>query len=389
MDTGQARRLFDPLSGALAYIEVEGRDKDLAIGSAFHVGEGVFVTARHVVEGRAIQEVRMTETFNVEPTEEEAATVKAFTVHGPIYNVNNGVINITAGPYFHEDPRVDVAAFEASEIDPRTPVVPLGTHLDEYLGPSDFILTEAIVLGYPPIPMTTRPVLVGARAEVNALALLYDAPNVHLILSAIARGGFSGGVAFSEDNYALGLVTRSLVTEKGSVESGYMAVLGVQPIYECLAQNRMLPAVQSDTWDGHWNTDYLTLTGPGNSLGPLAGLPLGELRHTIATVTAMISVFNDGKRSNVKISCDSPDHQDAAIHAALSVLADRVGGSNADGARSHTIHVVSVGELMDDTAHKAAQAASGVLLKLGYRPIKRTEEAYKLLPPADQPTPTG
>lgn len=172
MDTGQARRLYDLFRGALAYIEVEGPDGELGIGSCFHVGEGVFVTARHVVEDKTIREVRMTETFDVEPTPEESATVRAFTTNGPIHNVNNGVIRIDAGPFFHEDSRVDVAAFQAGPIDPRTPVIPLGTHLDSYMGLSSFVLTEAIVLGFPPIPMTFFPVLVGARAEVNALAPL-------------------------------------------------------------------------------------------------------------------------------------------------------------------------------------------------------------------------
>jgi hypothetical protein len=337
-----------------------------------------------VVEGNTIREVRMTETFDVEPSPEEASTANAFTVRGPIHNVNNGVIHVTAGPYFHEDPRVDVAVLEAGKIDPRTPIVPLGTHLDEYLGPSSFVLTEAIVLGYPRVPMTTGPVLVGARAEINALALLYDAPHVHFILSATARGGFSGGVAFSEENYALGLVTRSLLAGAGPIESGYMAVLGVKPIYECLARNKMLPAVQSDTWDGYWNTDYLTLTGPGAPAGPLAALTVGPLKQ----VTAMISVFNDGKRSYLKISCDNLHHLDAATHAASSTIAERVGDSSTDSARTRTIHVVSVGESADDTAHKAAQVASGILLGLGYRPIKRTEETYRLLPPTAEPTPT-
>jgi hypothetical protein len=36
----------------MAYVVVVKPDGSEAIGSAFHVGEGVFVTARHIVEGR-------------------------------------------------------------------------------------------------------------------------------------------------------------------------------------------------------------------------------------------------------------------------------------------------------------------------------------------------
>ncbi|MFD5776839.1 trypsin-like peptidase domain-containing protein [Streptomyces fungicidicus] len=370
MDTGHARRLFEEHSGALAYVEVEGPNGELSIGSAFHVGEGVFVTARHVVEGKRIREVCMTETFDVEPTPEESATVKAFTANGPIHNVNNGLIEIKSGPHYHEDSRVDVAVFRAGRIDPRTPVIPLGTHLDEYLGPDSFVLTEAIILGYPPIPMTIAPVLVGARAEINALAPLYDAPHLHFILSATARGGFSGGVVFSEHNYALGLVTRSLLAGNAAVESGFMAVLGVRAIYECLSRNKMLPAVQSDYWDGYWNTDYLTLTGPEANPGP--GVK----------VTAMISAFNDGKRSYLEISCDQPLHLDMAVRSALLELGDRVGEYSMKNERTCKITVPTIGDSADDATHRSGQAASSVLLNAGYRAIyKRKYGADTLLPP--------
>jgi hypothetical protein len=382
MDTGQARRLFDLFRGALAYIEVEGPDGGLGIGSSFHVGDGVFVTARHVVEGKIIREVRMTETFDVEPTPEESATVRSFTINGSIHNVNNGAIRVVAGPFFHEDSRVDVATFRAGPIDSRTPVVPLGTHLDDYLGPSSFVLTEAIILGFPPIPMTVFPVLVGARAEVNALAPLYDAPHLHLILSATARGGFSGGVAISEDNYALGLVTRSLVANDGPIESGYMAVLGVEPIYECLAQNKLLPAIQSDSWDGYWNTDTLAFTGPGTSPFMIDGIPFPQ----IVQYTCLISVFDDGKRSYMKIDCDDSQHREAAENAAKESLASRFVNSSTHNQRTCKIDVATLGQSTDDAARKAAQVASAVMLNLGYRPIKKTEEGYRLLPSADSST---
>jgi hypothetical protein len=57
----------------MAYIDVEdmpyicAEDKEVkrGIGSAFHVGEGVFVTARHVVEHKQILEVRLTEALGL------------------------------------------------------------------------------------------------------------------------------------------------------------------------------------------------------------------------------------------------------------------------------------------------------------------------------------
>lgn len=88
--------------------------------------------------------------------------------------------------------------------------------------------------------------------EINALITLRDRKYVHFVVSSIARGGFSGGpvlVAYNESNKKsgtalLGLVTDALVRDHGATETGFMTVLSVEPIYQCLEKNGMLPAVQ-------------------------------------------------------------------------------------------------------------------------------------------------
>src|ERR1035441_11087165 len=47
-----------------------------------------------------------------------------------------------SGPYFRPDETVDVAVFRVQGYDPRLPWVPLGSHLDDWLGESDFVLAE-------------------------------------------------------------------------------------------------------------------------------------------------------------------------------------------------------------------------------------------------------
>lgn len=357
MDSGQARKIFTDYAAALAYVEVESPNGDLGIGSAFHVGEGVFVTARHVVEGKRVNEICM--TVPLDGTQAETATT-FLSQNGervPVHDVNNGVLQLKSGPFFHSHSDIDVAVFRVHDIDPHTPIIPLGSHLDDWLGRSDFVLTEAVVLGYPPIPMTTTPVLVGARAEVNAQVDLYDSPHVHFILSATARGGFSGGVAFSEYGFALGLVTRSLLVNDGSSESGYMSVLTIEPIYECLANHKMLPDDQAEMWDGLWNTQTVHFYSK-ETFDPGRG----------NLVIASIGLFDDGKNYHLTICCDDNSaFFNQAMRTATEALQVYRTTLSEIRAQMHRLHIVDPDASASATILETAQHVARFFLDHGYR----------------------
>ncbi|MFC9127830.1 trypsin-like peptidase domain-containing protein [Streptomyces sp. NPDC057099] len=372
MNTGEAREVFKSYAAALAYVEVESPTGDLSIGTAFHVGEGVFVTARHVVEGKKVVEVGSTESVHIPLTGAEAVNATTFLYVNDermaVHWVRNGVMRIESGPYLHSDERVDVAVFKVHAIDPRTPVIPLGSHLDDWLGGSDFVLTEAVILGYPPIPMTTTPALVGARAEISAQVDLYETPYVHFVLSATARGGFSGGVAFSEYGFALGMVTRSLLAGEGSVESGYMAVLAVEPIYECLAWHRMLPDCQAEMWDGLWNTSEFSFS----SDEPVSGEP--------SRVTAQIAIFDDGKTCGMTITCgDGCSDRDNIFPEMLRVARSRLSNIY------FSFSLMRLGYCKIDfkgnysevapRVYAAAQSVGALLVRRGYFPLGFADES--------------
>jgi hypothetical protein len=81
---------------------------------------------------------------------------------------------------------------------------------------------------------------------------------VHFILSGIPRGGFSGGPAFTEDGFALGVVTSSFVNGDQPVELGFFAVVSVETIVKCLEAHDLFPDVQRN----HLNmADRRTLDG--------------------------------------------------------------------------------------------------------------------------------
>lgn len=237
-------QLYEKYAGALAYVAVRTSRGTDAIGTAFHVGEGVLLTARHVVEHNDIVEIATTERHRI-PDPEGLVTV--YGQEGRFRDAVIGTATLVSGPYFHPDPQVDVAALVVSGVEPK--VVPLGSHLDDWLNDEAFVLSDVVVMGYPPIPFSKRPVLVASKAEVNAVIDRYDAPHAHFIVSAVARGGFSGGPCIVSWDFALGLVTSSL----GAERMGYMAVVSVEPLLVCLDHHGIMPDVQKEGWDDTWD----------------------------------------------------------------------------------------------------------------------------------------
>lgn len=236
-----ARTQFAAYRGCVAYVETRDSAGDLGCGTCFHVGEGVFVTARHVVEQRTITRFG----FDDDAVKQELLQDMRY-----LEKRSHGLVNIVQEPLFHTNPQVDVACFRVEPY-PRA-CVPLGGHLDDYLTQYELVLFRTLLLGYPPIPLTSEPKLVASVGEVNALIDLYVGGHPHFIISTMARGGFSGSpvlVAYNEDNLnggtaVLGMVTQSLTTDHKAPEQGYMAVLTVEPIYTCLENHNMLPRGQ-------------------------------------------------------------------------------------------------------------------------------------------------
>lgn len=232
----------------MAYVAIE-RDGVAGIGSAFHIGEGIFLTAKHVLDGSHVTEIKVTDErlfyrSDLYPKREDGSYV--ITPESPRICLDpSGLTKLSGGPYFHPDPTVDVAAFRCDGLAKDAHYVPLGYHLDDWIGRGDFELTNTLVLGYPPIPFTKAPLLVAARSEVNAVADLHNtkAP-VRFLLSAMPRGGFSGGVAISEFNIALGIITESLLSDHKPPELGFFAVTSIECIYECLDAHKILPRCQ-------------------------------------------------------------------------------------------------------------------------------------------------
>jgi S1-C subfamily serine protease len=234
-----------------AVLPVVATDKlgDEGIGSAFHIGEGVFVTARHVVENKTGTHVLLNaEDIPGEILRSAPERDDYFETH-PV------------DPFFHKDPDIDVAVFRIERY-AFLPAIELGGHLDDWINDRQFLLNEVLVIGYPPIPFAFKPLQIATRGHVSGVADLRHAKHVHFILSLMARGGFSGGPVLSEWNFALGVVTMSLLKDHAPEELGYLTVLSVEPILECLEHNGMMTAGLTAAWGDLFKPGYSARRGP-------------------------------------------------------------------------------------------------------------------------------
>lgn len=243
------KRIYHEYGAGVAYISVVDRNGDESIGSCFHIGDGIFITARHVVDGFKIKEIGTTvyqrKYFETEETKETGMA----RVELPFVPTKTKKFE---GPFFHPDETIDVAAIKVADI--KAPILYLGDHLDDWLG-DEYVLSEVIVMGYPPIPFAREPLLIVSKSEINAIVDKYTGGHPHFILSSMARGGFSGGPAITNEGVVLGVITESLIANSQPTELGYLSVMSVEGIYNCISHHRIVPEHIDKKWEGFWNKE--------------------------------------------------------------------------------------------------------------------------------------
>jgi hypothetical protein len=209
-------------AGAVAFVTITDGNGDEGIGSAFHIGQGIFVTARHVIDGVTVKEIATTKSARLNE--------KAGGKDTPPRR-----LEIVEGPYFGPD-GLDLAVFRVDLGEAPLPAITVSQHTDASLSENDLVLSDTLVIGYPPIPFTTLPSQVVTLGQINAVVRVRHSPVLHFIASATARGGFSGGVALDQSGAALALVTESLGQDGMPVETGYMSLLSIEPALDLAAE---------------------------------------------------------------------------------------------------------------------------------------------------------
>lgn len=210
-NTKSMRSHYGKWESAVLRVVTLNQHGDEGTGTAFHIGDGYLATAGHVVQH----------------------SVKS--VLGRYCSAKELMIKNIFRP---TDPAVDLAVLE-TDCPPGLTQVQIGTLFDGL--EDEYHLTKCLLMGYPPIPMSLEPVLVAVEGEVNAVINRYDAPHDHFIISAVPRGGFSGGPVISESGDLIGIMVQSLTRDSQNVEHGFASAISTTALWKLLHDNRIYP----------------------------------------------------------------------------------------------------------------------------------------------------
>ncbi len=219
----------------IAMLESIGADGRIGTGTAFHIGDGYLVTARHVVENRELTAIEPARYADVSLDSVQIAYPSDETVDLALLKTDFSLEYYMNHVSFWSDPGVT-----------KVDHIEIGTHLDDWID-DGLILFDVIIFGYPPIPTSTEPQLVAVRGEVNAIIDPYVGSKHPLfIVSPTARGGFSGGPVLTEGGWLLGVMTSSLITDYAVPETGFGAALSIEPLWHLLVEQKVLPSSNAD-----------------------------------------------------------------------------------------------------------------------------------------------
>jgi S1-C subfamily serine protease len=233
---------YQVYSPCLVSIESVGPDGNISIGTAFHIGDGYLVTARHVVQGRNITSINPAskyaridlDTLEIMYPEDEAIDLAVIRSNFSLdYYMNK--VNYWGNPNLLKVDHIQI-----------------GGHMDDWIN-DGLVLFEVIVFGYPPIPTSSAAQLVAVRGEVNAIVYPYTgSPHPLFIVSPTPRGGFSGGPVLTKDGWLLGVMTSALVGNNSALETGFGAAITVEPLWNLLHENNVFPGTNAELWKEIW-----------------------------------------------------------------------------------------------------------------------------------------
>ncbi|WP_254618009.1 S1 family peptidase [Vibrio metschnikovii] len=336
------QRLYHESRGSIAYVTVESSEGLESIGTAFHIGQGYFVTARHVVNNNKIREVAITQPHR-----------KIMDHHAPPLSEDERprTLKVYSDPVLAENEVDDVAVFRVEQYE-GLPSIKLSSIHDMHQSEDLALLLNVLCIGYPPIPLTVHPFQVAVAATVNALINIRGSKHLSYVVSAIARGGFSGGPIISDDGNAIGLVTDSLVRDSNAVETGFMACLSISAAAELALKCG---------WDPDENEYYRDIESLASIKLALASTArLNPHAHDLK-----MYVYDDGRDVFFEVSCFNEQVRNLAVSAFSSLCPLSIHTTE-----NHTLLATPVGNPPSALLKQASQAARNALFSAGYSLVR-------------------
>ncbi|MGN9864732.1 S1 family peptidase [Bacillus swezeyi] len=217
-------KMFNKYKVCVVRITVKMLNGDISNGTGFHIGEGYIVTARHVIEGNSIIEI--------------AGDYQSYiNVKKEIYPTDTRIDIAILETDFSLEYYMEKVSIINSDVE-KINYIEIGRHLDDWIG-EEFLLTNVLLMGFPPIPLSREPNIVAVKAEVNSVVDKYIGPHPHFIISSVPRGGFSGGPVISEYGFLLGVLTESLGENDKPTEVGFASAISIEPLIELIYKNNL------------------------------------------------------------------------------------------------------------------------------------------------------
>jgi hypothetical protein len=231
VDERRELSFFQLYSPCLVCVENRDADGKTGVGTAFHIGEGYLVTARHVVVDRALTAVVPYRWATV-----DIDSIEIFLPDDESIDLAILKSNFSLDHYMHK-----VNFWGKEDVD-KVDRIEIGGHLDDWID-DGLVLMDVVMFGYPPIPLSSGAELVAVAGQINAVIDPYIRSSHPLfVVSPTPRGGFSGGPVLAKDGgWLIGVTTSSLLRGPYEPELGYSAALTVEPIWDLMARNGINP----------------------------------------------------------------------------------------------------------------------------------------------------
>lgn len=334
--------LYHQCRRSIAYVVVETSNGSQSIGTAFHIGQGFFVTAKHVVECNKIIEVAITQPYN-----------KVVNYHAAPLSEDERprVLKVELNPVLAENEADDVAVFRVEQYE-ELPSIELSSIHDMHQSEDLLLLSNVLCIGYPPIPLTVHPFQVAVDAKVSALITIRGSKYLSYVVSATARGGFSGGPIINDDGKAIGLVTDSLVRDSNAVETGFMACLSISAAAELALKCGWAPE------EHEYYRDIESLASIKLALSSTA--QLNPHAHDLK-----MYVYDDNRDVFFEVSCFNEQDRDLAVSAFSSICP-----LNVHMTENHTVLATPVDNPSPTLLKQASQTARDALCASGYSLVR-------------------